>query len=785
MTTNRRLNTTITIGGAVTAGFRSAVGSTVESLRRIGYAIRDTQRQQRDVGATIEANRRAGRSVAELQAQYDRLGSSITRMQSAQSGLAQNAAATQANQAQRGELRSKIGDALVLGAASISPIVQAAKFEKAMLGVAKQVEGARDKAGNLTAEYYAMAKQVQELARVTPLATNDIAEMVAAGARMGVAKNELIGFTKTAAMMASAFDLPAGQLADDMGKIAGMYKIPIPAIGELADTINYLDDNAISKGADIIDFLQRTGGTAGMVKITAKSVAALGSTLLTAGESAETAGTATNAMFTKLALGEKGTKKYQSAMKELGLSSKAVQKSMMVDAQGSILNLLERVGKLKPEKQLGVLSDLFGNEHNDTIAKLAGNIAEYRKQILLATSAEAKGSMSREFEAQRATTLAQWQIGKNRIGELAVVIGSVLLPAVNDLLKSVGRVVTKMADWAREHPVLTKWVVGTTVAVAALTVTSWAAQYAFTFLRGGLLMLTGAYARVNAVMAMYRAGTLAVVLSTSRAGRAVLWMANLMAPLRAAIVSLIPAILSVGTAIMATPVGWIAAAVAAIVVGGIMIYKYWEPLKAFFIGFAEGFMAAVGPIGKAFSDAFGPVIDILGPIVMPILNQIGDWLSQALTWFSDLLTPIGAASQTTKDFGEAGRSCGQVVGDAFRVMLTPIMLVVDAIKWLHENITGVINKLGSVGTALGGKAFETVQTVKGWFGSDPAAVSVPPMRGSPAAGGAGAGKGGDTFNITQLPGENAEQLARRVSEIQRRQAGVSNRSGMADGALAR
>nr|WP_284069742.1 phage tail tape measure protein [Escherichia coli] len=41
------------------------------------------------------------------------------------------------------------------------------------------------------------------------------------------------------------------------GKFAGLYKIPTQNIEQLGDAINYLDDNAKSKGSDIIDVLQR------------------------------------------------------------------------------------------------------------------------------------------------------------------------------------------------------------------------------------------------------------------------------------------------------------------------------------------------------------------------------------------------------------------------------------------------------------------------------------------------------------------------------------------------
>ncbi|MDD0937092.1 phage tail tape measure protein, partial [Xylella fastidiosa subsp. multiplex] len=133
-----------------------------------------------------------------------------------------------------------------------------------MLGVAKQVDGARDHTGKLTSVYYDMGNAIQQLARTIPIATNQLADMVTAGARMGIAegmnpeqaRKTLIEFTRVSAMAATAFEMPAGELADNMGKIAGIFKIPISDIERLGDAINYLDDNAISKGGDIIKVMQ-------------------------------------------------------------------------------------------------------------------------------------------------------------------------------------------------------------------------------------------------------------------------------------------------------------------------------------------------------------------------------------------------------------------------------------------------------------------------------------------------------------------------------------------------
>lgn len=547
---NKQLNAVITIGGTITGALKNALGTTRTKLQEIGGAIRQLEREQKMLSNSIQTFGSMGKNVDGLRARYAAVTAEIEKARRAQERMTAAARGMDAGRSMMGNAATTFGAVTAAAATAFVPVVQAAKFEKAMLGVAKQVEGARDENGKLTATYYEMARQVQLLGREIPIATNDLAEMVAAGARMGVAKDELIGFTRTAAMMASAFDLPAAELADQMGKIAGLFKIPIPNIGELADTINYLDDNAISKGQDIIDFLTRTGGVAGSVKVTGKEMAALGSTLLTLGERSETASTATNALFQKLAAADKGTKKFKAAMEEIGLSTAQVQKGMQVDAQGTILQVIEAVNKLPAEKRLGVLVELVGLEHSDTVAKLAGNVEEYRRQIEMANSQQAKGSMGREFSAQLATTNAQWEIAKNRVSELGVNIGAVLLPAVNQVLAVFGAATSAVADFAREHPVL----VGNITTVAGTILGSIAAWSALKF---GIGAVTFAFNALKLAMATNPIGLLLVALTTA----------------------------------------------------AVLIYKNWEPLKEFFSGLWNGISTAANTALEAVKGYFTGVFN--------------------------------------------------------------------------------------------------------------------------------------------------------------------------------
>lgn len=583
----KRLSAIITIGGAVAGSLGAAFGAVRSQTTKVGQAVSQLTARQRELNNVIKQQEALGRSGSALRVQYAQqelavIGRQIDALKRRQALEMRIQTAQKANVARRAELRGNLMDAVVVGAAVMSPITQAVKFENAMLGVAKQVEGARDSAGNITPVYTEMAKAIQLLGREIPMATNELADMVTAGARMGVAKDQLIEFTRTSAMMAEAFEAAPGELAEQMGKIAGLYKIPIPAIGQLADSINWLDDNAISKGSDIIDFLTRTGGVAGAVKITGTEMAALGSTLLTLGERTETAGTATNAMLQKFAAAEKGTKKFRAAMAEIGLKPSDVQRGMQVDAQGTILKVMEAINKLPEDKRLGVMVELVGMEHSDTVAKLAGNLEEYRKQIALAHSEEAKGSMTREFNARLQTTGAQAQIAKNRVTELAVNIGSVLLPTINSALGVVGSMASAVADLAQRFPTLTKFIVGAVVGLGALRVGSWVAMYAFTFLKGAVLGILGA--AVKLAPAIRLVGT---------------------------------ALMFVGRALLLNPIGL---AVTAIAVSVGLIYTYWGPLKEWFAGLWESIKSTFASVYDWIVGKVGYLLELPGKIKAKLVS---------------------------------------------------------------------------------------------------------------------------------------------------------------------
>lgn len=122
------------------------------------------------------------------------------------------------------------------------------------------------------------------------------------------------------------------------------------------------------------------------------------------------------------------------------------------------------------------------------------------------------------------------------------------------------------------------------------------------------------------------------------------------------------------------PIAGIALAVAA---GVALIYKYWEPISAFFAGVMRGIGSALAPAAQFFAP-FKPVFDGVGAGIA--------WLYDA---FKRLMQPIALTGEALNKIGGAGEWIGKALGDAF---MLPLKIFND----LSSGIIGLMEKLGLI-----------------------------------------------------------------------------------------
>ncbi|MEP8111181.1 phage tail tape measure protein [Aeromonas caviae] len=704
-----------------------------------------------------------------------------------------------ANYRQTQELRGQIAGhgaaGIAAGTAIGLPVYSAIKeysgFEDAMKGVAKQVAGARTDSGQLTDVYYDMAKAIKDIAEEIPQLNGaiDIAALVEGGARMGIqGKENLLAFAKTTAKAATAFGLPTEQLADDMGKIANLYKIPIRDIEQLGDAINFLDDNAQSKGGDIINVLQRMGGVAD--KLDYKKAAALGSTFLSLGASAEVAASASNAMVRELSIATMQSKQFHAGLAELSLNGADIERRMTKDAMGTISMVLAKIKTLKPEAQLRVTTQLFGKEYGDDAAKLANNLDELYRQLKLVNAEKSKGSMQRESDIDKDSLSSQWLILQAGIKNVKADLGELLRGSLMDIIGVIQKTVGAVRRWVEANPELANTIVKVAAAVSVITIAFGGLSLAVAALLGPLAimkltlgglgvsfssLLTSATGSAQGLSMISRlmsglgeiaasmaekwtstgevieglsfsniggeitnlfktkieekfdaitAATWRYVTAQIAASRAAMssGFTTLTTRLRSAtaatyayvaangvmgttmnlvkgsvggLISLLKGglvgslklvghtITFVGRLLLMNPIGLL---VTAIGIAALTIYRYWEPIKAFFSGFFQGLKEGLGPVAAVFAPAFEAMANALSPL-KPIWDGISSALSTAWEWVTNLLTPIKTTQQELDGATNAGKRFGLWLGGLGKSF---IQVIADFTKFGSDLIDGLL-----------------------------------------------------------------------------------------------
>lgn len=652
-------------------------------------------------GIAISSTSRATEQISQRTAQYNRqLTEQQRRLESVTQAQARYARAKETGE----RLQSSGMKTAATGAAVLAPVAVAIKsyssLEDAMKGVSKQVNGLRDNNGNRTAQFAEMQKAIKDASENLPMPNGavDYAALVEGGARMGVAnsddpwqkqKKDLLDFANTAAMASKAFELPADQLSESLGKIAGLYKIPIQDIGKLGDVINYLDDNAKSKGSDIIDVLQRVGGASKQLGY--QNAAALSSTFLTLGESSEKAGTAVLAMVRELGNAAVQPDRFMVGLDAIGMNADKVQKNMAKDAMGTIMAVMEATTKLGDDKQMNVLTQLFGDEYAMAISKVSNDLPELRRQIELTRGAASKGSMKRESDIDKDSLSSQWQITKAEFGNNFSALGETMRGPMMAIMKSVGGVLQSIRGWVEANPALVAAIMKTVAAIGAILTVLGTLMLALGAILGPMALV-----RLSFTTLAGEGGIAKLLTSITRLGGAFQWLAG--SPLQA--------LLTAGRAVFG-PLITLLAGISAPVWGlialfagvAIAIIQFWQPIKAFFSGFFTGLMQGLQPIFSIVSAVFSPLV--------PIFDAIISALSTVWDWFTKLFEPIQFSTEALKSCTSAGESFGKIVGEAISLVLWPV-------EQLWKGLDLVLEKLGLIPDQAerAKKAVEQVNTQK-------------------------------------------------------------------------
>ncbi|MCZ8935462.1 phage tail tape measure protein [Escherichia albertii] len=538
----------------------------------------------------------------------------------------------------------KTGGALATGAAAAGGYA-AGRFLQPAIGFGKEMSRvqALTRIDQNSPQFKALREQALKLGSETQFTASD----AASGQALAMA-----GFTPEAIQaalpgvlsMATAGGMDLGETADIGSNILTQFGLSADQMDRVGDTLTAAFTRTNTDLRALGETMKYAGPVAGKLGISLEQAAAMAGVLANMGIRGSDAGTAMRASLARLASPPKAA---AEALKELGVAVSDANGKMrpMEDVLADLYKATRKYGEVD---RVSFFKDIAGEEAFTSFMALVdaagdGSLPKLRKELEGARGEAERTAkvMANNLDGDLKSLGSAWEGLRIRIADL-----------IDGPLRSVTqwltRVVSKVTELAQAHPALTRQLLIAGGALLALTATVGSLSLALGVLAGplaklrlGFSLLTGSMNAVRVLPALWGM----VAGSVSLLGGAI--------------------------GALFSPVGLIVAALAG---AAALIWKYWDPIRAFFAGVFSGIMERLAPLRETF-ERFGPVFEL-----------VRDGVIQVFNWFTSLLSPMESSKETLDKCTSAGEVFGNVLGGALQLVLTPAKMLLDTLAWILEKL---------------------------------------------------------------------------------------------------
>ncbi|EEY3989514.1 phage tail tape measure protein [Escherichia coli] len=493
-------------------------------------------------------------------------------------------------------------------------------------------------------QFKALREQALKLGSETQFTASDAASGQSFLAMAGFTPQAIQAALPGVLNMALAGGVELGETADIGSNILTQFNLTADQMDRVGDTLTAAFTRTNTDLRALGETMKYTGPVAAKLGISLEEAAAMAGMLANNGLRGSDAGTAMRASLSRLASPPKAA---ADALKELGVSV-ADARGKMRPMEDVLLDLYKATQKYGQVDQVSFFKDIAGEEAFVGLQTLVAAAGSGELQKLTRELQGARGEADRvakvmadNLDGDLKNLDSAWEGLRIRISDL-----------VDGPLRSVTqwltRVLEKITSLAQAHPVLTRQLLIAGGALPAMTATI-----------GSLSLVIG---------------VLYGKLATLRLGFDILTRSMNVVRVLPALWGMVTGSVSLlGGAIGAlfSPVGLIVAALAG---AAVLIWKYWDPIRAFFAGVFSGIMERLTPLRETF-ERFGPVFD-----------TIGSGISQVFNWFKSLLSPMESSKETLDKCTSAGEIFGNVLGGALQLVLTPAKMLLDTLAWILEKL---------------------------------------------------------------------------------------------------
>lgn len=711
------------IGAAVSGTLHAAFGSARSTVQQLGRATDMLRGQQTRMGTALAtALAQGGTGVGKLRRQYEQVGQTIEQLRLKQERLNTSIARGAALKEHRADLRGQMMETVGTGAVLGAPVVQAMRTS---IDFKDQV---RDIA--ITGDFDAAEEErLSNTLRGAALKWNQTQSEMARGTNVLVAGGisnlkELEAYAPTMAKTATA----QRASMDDLGSLAIAMNDNLQIGAKGFERAMNIMTEAGKRGQfelrDQAKWLPQLSPQFAALGVTGeRAVAEISASLQIArrgaGSNDEAANNFKNFLgkitapdtikdFDKAGIDLKGS---MQTLVSQGLTPVQAMLQLITQYMGSkgpaaagefqkamaLKDAQERETALQRLNEAYKLGELFQDMQAMSFIRVAvanqADIADIQKGSMDAAD---KGVLDADWKKRMGSPKEELKALMISLSDLGLSVGSVLLPALVDVVQAAVPVVQQFSAWAAENPALVKGVVGLVtgllVGKLAFLGVAYGANLAIAPLVGMTTTITGLSAKWTLLRAMWQAGKFApLITGLSKVGGGLLTVLKYSglflrgfgmafgAPLMLAGRGLLllggvlggsllhglrlagQAVLWLGRALLLNPIGLL---ITGIAVAAFLIYRYWEPIKGFFgglwteikAGFSGGLTGILGllvnfsPLGL-FYRAFAGVMNYFGIELPGKFSEFGGMIITGLV--SGLSAKLSSARDTVVSFGNS------------------------------------------------------------------------------------------------------------------------------------
>lgn len=362
------------------------------------------------------------------------------------------------------------GTGAALTALAGSAAKSAMDWESAFAGVKKTVDD--------SAEGYAQLEgELRNLATTLPTTHAEVAAVAEAAGQLGVARDDIVGFTGTMIDLGETTNLTADEAATAIAQISNvmgtMDREGSEGVERFGATLVELGNNGASTESEILDMAQRIAGAAATVGASESDVLALSNTLASMGIRAEQGGGVAQRVILKMsAAADEGGESLEAFARVAGTSAEEFAQKFrespmeaLAMVAGGINGVNEAGGNVTETlAEMGIK----GTEETQVMLALANSGDLLTDSLRQGEDAwKSNSALAEEAQKRYETAESQIAIAWNKIKDAAIDAGGAILPVVADVMTIVGDLAAGFADL----PDPVQKAVGGLAAVAGVTLT--------------------------------------------------------------------------------------------------------------------------------------------------------------------------------------------------------------------------------------------------------------------------------------------------------------------------